>query len=181
MSYSPNSSFLAIGSHDNFIYIYNVPNYTLKCKLTGHSSFIIALDWSCDSSYLHTNCGAYELLFWDVNCGKQLKSGATALRDEVWDTWTAKLGWPVQGIYEGVIDMTHVNTVDRSKAGNLVAVGNDWGNVVLFNYPNCSGAKSRSFKGHSEHVTNVKWNSNDEYLFSAGGYDQTIMQWRVIK
>lgn len=181
MSYSPNSSFLAVGSHDNFIYIYNVPNYTPKCKLMGHSSFIIAVDWSVDSSYLHTNCGAYELLFWDVNSGKQMKSGATALRDEVWDTWTAKLGWPVQGIYEGVIDMTHVNTVDRNKSRDLVAVGNDWGNVVLFNYPNGTGAKSRSFKGHSEHVTNVKWNTNDEYLFSAGGYDQTIMQWRVSK
>lgn len=179
MSYSPNSAFLAIGSHDNFIYVYNMPNYTPKSKLAGHSSFIIALDWSCDSAYLHTNCGAYELLFWDVNSGKQMKSGATALKDEVWDTWTAKLGWHVQGIYEGVVDMTHVNTVDRCKSRDLVAVGNDWGNVVLFNCPNGVGSKGKAFKGHSEHVTNVKWNSNDEYLFSAGGYDQTIMQWKV--
>jgi WD40 repeat protein len=181
MSYSPNSKFLAVGSHDNFIYVYNLPSYTVKCKLTGHSSFIIALDWSVDSNSLHSNCGAYELLFWDVGSGRQNKSGATGLRDEVWHTWTAKLGWPVQGIYEGVIDMTHVNTVDRNKALDLVAVGNDWGNVVLFRFPNCEGAKGKSFKGHSEHVTNVKWNSNDEYLFSAGGYDQTIMQWKVIK
>lgn len=35
-----------------------------------HSSFITHLDWSLDSSFLHTTCGAYELLFWDVFSGK---------------------------------------------------------------------------------------------------------------
>ena len=181
ISYSPDGKMLAVGSHDNMVYLYKVPEYILQHKLQGHSSFIIALDWSVDSAYLHSNCGAYELLFWDANNGKQIKSGATMLRDEVWDTWTAKLGWPVQGIYEGIIDMTHVNTVDRSKNQKFVAVGNDWGNVVIFNYPNGEGAKSKDYKGHSEHVTNVKWNADDEYLISVGGYDQTIMQWKVIK
>ena len=181
MSYSPDSKYLAVGSHDNFIYVYNVPNYNVKCRLAGHSSFIIALDWSVDSNSLHSNCGAYELLFWDVTSGRQNKSGATGLRDEQWATWTAKLGWPVQGIFEGVVDMTHVNTVDMNRQRDLVAVGNDWGNVVVFRFPNGEGAKGKSFKGHSEHVTNVKWNLNDEYLFSAGGYDQTIMQWKVIR
>mmetsp|Transcript_28773 Transcript_28773/g.28464 ORF Transcript_28773/g.28464 Transcript_28773/m.28464 type:complete len:88 (+) Transcript_28773:1647-1910(+) len=87
MAYSPDSSKLAVGSHDNFIYIYNVENnYKLLHKLKGHSSFIIALDWSVDGSALHTNCGAYELLFWDANSGQQVKSGGTAYRDEEWAT-----------------------------------------------------------------------------------------------
>ena len=34
-----------------------------------HSSFITHLDWSLDSNYLHSNCGAYELLFWNINNG----------------------------------------------------------------------------------------------------------------
>ena len=181
MAYSPDGKTLAVGSHDNFIYLYRVPAYTLHYRLQGHSSFIIAVDWSMDSAYLHSNCGAYELLFWNAGNGQQIKSGATMLRDEVWSTWTAKLGWPVGGIFEGVVDMTHVNTVDRAKSGKFVSVGNDWGNVVVFNYPNGEGAKGKGFKGHSEHVTNVKWSLNDEYLISAGGYDQTIMQWRVMK
>ncbi|OMJ72735.1 hypothetical protein SteCoe_28741 [Stentor coeruleus] len=181
MAYSPNGQLLAVGSHDNRIYIYTTAEYRLRKTLTGHSSFIIALDWSCDSNYLHTNCGAYELLFWDVNSGQQLKSGATMLKDEVWHTWTAKIGWHVQGIYEGNVDMTHVNTVDRSNDRELIAVGNDWGNVVLFNNPNGVKTKGKSFRGHSEHVTNVKWNATNEFLMSAGGSDQTIMQWRVVK
>lgn len=76
--------------------------------------------------------------------------------------------------------MTHVNCVDRSKNLKYFAVGNDWGNVVLFNNPNGEGAKGAKYRGHSEHVTNVKWCDNDEYLISTGGYDQTIMQWKIV-
>jgi WD40 repeat protein len=182
MSYSPDGRKLAVGSHDNYIYIYDVNDgYRMKHRLTGHSSFIIALDWSVDGTAIHSNCGAYELLFFDVNSGKQLKDGATRFRDEPWATWTAKLGWHVQGIYRGVIDLTHVNTVDRSRDANFIAVGNDWGLVEIFNNPNGNGAKSRAFKGHSEHVTRVVWGNGDRYLFSGGGYDQSLMQWKVIR
>lgn len=53
--------------------------------------------------------------------------------------------------------MTHVNTVDRAHNMQLVAVGNDWGFVELFNYPNGDKAKSNAFRAHSEHVMNVKF------------------------
>lgn len=86
MHYSPDNSKLAVGSHDNAIYIYDVAQgYKLLHKLTGHSSFITALDWSVDGSALHSVCGAYELLFWDVNTGKQETAGATKFADEHWN------------------------------------------------------------------------------------------------
>jgi hypothetical protein len=60
-----------------------------------HSSYITHVDFSCDGVNLHSTCGAYELLFWDVTQGKQLTGGATGLKDEKWHTWTTTLGWPV--------------------------------------------------------------------------------------
>jgi WD40 repeat protein len=180
--YSPDGKYLAVGSHDNFIYIYDVHRkYTLTHRLRGHSSYILALDWSVDGTSLHTNCGAYELLYWDASTGQQIKDGATRFKDERWAQWTCKLGWPVQGIYGGIVDMTHVNTVHRSNDSRLVAVGNDFGLVELFGNSTGVGAKSRAFKAHSEHVTSVRWSSDDRYLYSAGGYDMTIMQWRVLR
>ena len=181
MAYSPDGAKLAVGSHDNFIYIYLSTSYKLLHKLKGHSSFIIALDWSTDSSSLHSNCGAYELLYWDAQTGEQVPGGASRFRDENWATWTAKFGWPVQGIFEGIVDMTHINAVDRSQNQKFFGVGNDFGDLVLFNNPNGEGAQGKSYKGHSEHITNVKWSSEDEYILTTGGYDQTIMQWHVNK
>ena len=83
MKYSPDESMLAIGSHDNDIYVYKVSgnSYTFHGKLETHKSFITNMDWSRDGKYIQSNCGAYQLLFFDVNNHKQLKSGASQLKD----------------------------------------------------------------------------------------------------
>jgi len=79
LKFDPSGGFLAVGSHDNFIDIYDTvglmeraepPALLATCR--GHSSFIKHLDWSQDGAYLRSNCGAYELLFWD-RCGRALK------------------------------------------------------------------------------------------------------------
>jgi len=46
------------------------------------------MDWSTDGNAIRSNCGAYELLFFDTNSGTQLTSGATQLRDEKWATYS---------------------------------------------------------------------------------------------
>ena len=46
MAFSPDNKRLAIGSHDNTIYICDTKTYKITHKLTGHSSFITAIDWS---------------------------------------------------------------------------------------------------------------------------------------
>lgn len=81
------------------IYLYAVhQKYALHKKCKGHSSYITHIDFSADSHWLQSNCGAYELLFWDVRKGRQQKS-ASAMKDVEWATWTCTLGWPVQGIW----------------------------------------------------------------------------------
>jgi WD40 repeat protein len=48
LKYNPQSNLLAVGSHDNNIYIYKIEeeNYSLKGTLKGHNSFITGVDWS---------------------------------------------------------------------------------------------------------------------------------------
>ncbi len=60
MAYSPDGQFLAVGSHDNNVCVYVVEDsYTLKGTAKAHRSFIVSVDWSEDSSYLRTVCGAH--------------------------------------------------------------------------------------------------------------------------
>lgn len=138
MRYNPNRSMLAVGSHDNFIYIYNSDkNYALYCKLKGHSSYICGLDWSLSNnpSYIRSNDGAYELLFFNVDTRKQDKSGASNTMGTEWATQTCKLGWSVEGIYPEGCDGTHINGVDECKSLNLIATGDDYGLVNIYRNP----------------------------------------------
>jgi len=57
---------LAVGSHDNMIYVYKAEDWSLVGKCHGHHSYITALDWSDDNKWIRSNSGDYELLFWDA-------------------------------------------------------------------------------------------------------------------
>lgn len=66
LKYSPDGSRLAVGSHDNKIYVYDAESYELQGELKGHSSYICSFDWSEDGTYGRSVCGAYDLLFWTM-------------------------------------------------------------------------------------------------------------------
>uniref|UniRef100_A0A1A8PG76 Echinoderm microtubule associated protein like 1 n=1 Tax=Nothobranchius pienaari TaxID=704102 RepID=A0A1A8PG76_9TELE len=184
MSYGPDGSFLAIGSHDNYIYVYavaeNGKKYSRVGKCSGHSSFITHVDWSVDSQYLVSNSGDYEILYWIPSVCKQVVSVETT-RDIDWATYTCTLGFHVFGLWPDGSDGTDVNAACRSSDRNLLATGDDFGKVHLFSYP-CAQfrAPSHVYSGHSSHVTNVSFLFDDSFLVSTGGKDMSVMQWRVV-
>jgi WD40 repeat protein len=140
VKFSSSGSVLAVGSHDNKIYIFDISEnssaitFNLRSTFNKHNSYITHIDFSKNSQFLQSNCGAYELLYCDVSTGKQVTS-ATAMRDVDWESWTCVLGWPVQGIWPKFADGTDINAVDRSRSGLLLATGDDSGKVKLFKYP----------------------------------------------
>ncbi|XP_044021947.1 echinoderm microtubule-associated protein-like 1 isoform X13 [Siniperca chuatsi] len=184
MSYGPDGNFLAIGSHDNYIYIYAVAEngrkYSRVGKCSGHSSFITHLDWSVDSQYLVSNSGDYEILYWIPSVCKQVVSVETT-RDIEWATYTCTLGFQVFGLWPDGSDGTDINAVCRTNDKSLLVTGDDFGKVHLFSYP-CSQfrAPSHVYGGHSSHVTNVTFLYDDSYLVSTGGKDMSVMQWRIV-
>ncbi|XP_072573236.1 echinoderm microtubule-associated protein-like 2 isoform X2 [Paramormyrops kingsleyae] len=184
MRYSPDGSFLAVGSHDNVIYIYSVTegghHYTRFGKCTGHSSFITHLDWSKDGKYIMSNSGDYEILYWDVARGCRLLRNRYDSRDREWASYTCVLGFHVMGVWPEGSDGTDINALCRSHCERMVAVADDFCKVHLFQYP-CPKPKAPShrYEGHGSHVTNVDFTHNDSHLLSMGGKDTTILQWRV--
>nr|XP_045007323.1 echinoderm microtubule-associated protein-like 3 isoform X4 [Jaculus jaculus] len=183
--YSPDGLYLAIGSHDNVIYIYSVSSDGAKSsrfgRCMGHSSFITHLDWSKDGNFIMSNSGDYEILYWDVAGGcKQLRNRYES-RDREWATYTCVLGFHVYGVWPDGSDGTDINSLCRSHNERVVAVADDFCKVHLFQYP-CARAKapSRMYGGHGSHVTSVRFTHDDSYLVSLGGKDASIFQWRVL-
>jgi len=95
MVYSPCAKYFAVGSHDNNVYLCDTKAYKKLAVLKGHSSFITAIDFSLDSKYLRSVCGAYELLFFNVGTKKRDPSGASNTIEQVWADQTCKFGWSV--------------------------------------------------------------------------------------
>lgn len=180
MSYSPDGNYLAVGTHSNTIVVYKTSNYSTKGTLTAHKSSILSLDWSKDSSYIRSNCEAYELLFFNIDSMKQDPSGASNTKGIEWATQSTKIGWSVIGVFPKGTDGSHVNGVCGSNDGKLIASGDDWGLVNIYNNPCREGSQAKSFKGHSEHVVRVRFSADDKKIFSVGGQDKAIMQWRKV-
>uniref|UniRef100_A0A8C7JDD3 EMAP like 3 n=1 Tax=Oncorhynchus kisutch TaxID=8019 RepID=A0A8C7JDD3_ONCKI len=184
MRYSTDGSFLAVGSHDNFIYIYNVTEsgrrYSRYGKCNGHSSFITHLDWSKDGKYIMSNSGDYEILYWDIAGGCKLLRNRYESKDREWASYTCVLGFHVMGVWLEGSDGTDINALCRSHNERMVAVADDFCKVHLFQYP-CPKPKApnHSYEGHGSHVTNVRFTHCDSHVLSMGGKDTCILQWRV--
>lgn len=87
-----------------------------------------------DGQFLMTNSLSYEILFYDLNTGKQV-TRASNFRDEKWATWSCILGFTVMGIFPPAADGSDVNMVARSPDGTVSATADDFGTVKLFKYP----------------------------------------------
>eukprot|EP00058_Branchiostoma_floridae_P022229 XP_002607719.1 hypothetical protein BRAFLDRAFT_82834 [Branchiostoma floridae] len=149
LRFSPDGAILAIGSHDNHIYMYNVENhgksYKKTTRLSGHSSFVTHLDFSTDGRYMQSTSGDYELLYWDVAARSQLQF-KSAMRDVTWNTQTCVFGFHVFGMWQQGADGHDILSCSASGSRALLASADTHGKVNLFRFP-CSTFQIMQKKG----------------------------------
>ena len=80
------------------------------------------------------------------------------------------MSWRTKGIWPPCSDGTDINSVDRSHNNLLIATGDDFSKVKLFRNPAPKDRQAfNAYKGHSSHITSVRFTYNDHYLISTGG------------
>jgi microtubule-associated protein-like 6 len=136
LKFSPfTGKYLAVGSHENFIDIYNVESKKRVGICKGSSSYITHVEWDNDGKLLMTNSGAKELLYFEAPKGARINVNADAAAKINWSTFTSVLGPTCEGIWQPCMDITDINTTCLSKNGRTLATGDDFGLVKLFEYP----------------------------------------------
>lgn len=71
--------------------------------------------------------------------------------------------------------------LSRSPDGRLLCSGDDFGRVRLFHYPVVvEHAPSVAATGHSSHVMNVRFSGDGKRVWSVGGHDSAVFQWRLV-
>ena len=85
ISFSPDGRNLVAACRDYFLYVYDVGSgYRKVAVMKGHSTFVTQLDFSEDSRTLQSNDAAREILYWDIEAGKQVSERAFRANCYTW-------------------------------------------------------------------------------------------------
>ncbi|XP_055018852.1 echinoderm microtubule-associated protein-like 6 [Boleophthalmus pectinirostris] len=168
---------------DNTVDVYDMtagPSLSRLLYCSDIPACILQLDFSADSSYLQVSTGAYKRLVFEALTGKPV-ADQNIIDRITWATWTSILGDEVLGIWPRSADKADVICACVSHAGANIATGDDFGLVKLFDFP-CTDkfAKHKRYLGHSAHVTNIRFSSEDKFVVSTGADDCSVFLWKCL-
>eukprot|EP00606_Chrysophyceae_sp_TOSAG23-5_P001243 GSChrysophyteH2.ASY1.ANO1.529.1 assembled CDS len=180
IKFSPDSKFLAVGSEDSTIYIYNVADYfSKKVTISVHKAPVMQMDFTVDGQYLLSVDVTNRMSFSEVATGMHIPSPVT-LREEKWATWSAPVGWPVQGMWICQPPNVQPSAMQRSWGGILLAGGTTSGRLVVTHNPCPARAGFIGSLGHAGPISQVGWLAGDGNIISIGAKDHCVLQWKCV-
>ncbi|MGP1414934.1 MAG: eIF2A-related protein [Treponema sp.] len=192
IAYSPDGKYIASGSSDGTIKIWEAETGRLLRTLTGHADDIYSVSYSPDGAYLASGSNDKTIRIWEVKTGACIKTltGHTSyvrsvtyspdgayLASGSWDEtvkiWEIATGECIKTLSGHTDD---VGSVAYSPDGAYLASGSDDKTVKLWKV--ATGECVKTFEGHTDEVNSVYYSPDGKYLAS-GSDDKTIKLWEV--
>ena len=190
LSWSPDGSYLATGSYDRTIAVWDTQTSNKVRDLLGHTKGVDAVAWSPDSRTIASASLGPGVRLWDVATGKQraiFEGHTDGVADVVWSPDASRI---VSGSADTTVRLwdavtgkcTHILTghsgpvtsVDWSPDGNWISSTSRDATVRIWDA--YSGKQTLHLTGHNGLAYCARWSPDGQFLASSG--NTTVRLWR---
>lgn len=192
IAFSPNGKFIASGSNDNTVKLWNAQTGHEIRSFEGHSTWVVSLAISPSSKTLASGCSDGTLKLWNAETGTEIlkfighqgwiegvnfhpdgEMLVSCSSDKTIKLWDVKTGLEIKS-FIGHTDW--VNSVAFSPDGKfIVSGGND---KILRLWDILNGKQIRKFEGHTQAIKSIAYSSDGNTIIS-GSEDETLIVWNA--
>lgn len=198
-TYSPNGGWLAVGTEEGWIQLYEAESLELLDTYEGHRASVTSVSFSQDGQWLASGSDDGSVKLWSVapatrglpphtyegharvmsvsfsQNGDWLVSGSSGHSVRLWSVAPATCGLPSH-TYEG--HRARVTSVSFSRDGRWLASASSDESVKLWSLASATYSLAHTYEGHRASVTSVSFSRKGKQLAS-GSDDQSVRLWSV--
>jgi WD40 repeat protein len=176
-SANSNSLYLAVGSADMSLSVYNVrENYKFVSKVKFLNGVPKSIDFTDDGRFIMVSTDSNELRYYEVQKGERITLTTDTQKLKFTDL-TASFGRGLWGVYSNN-DGAEVTCACVNFSKTIVAVGLSNGNIRLYQYPCVTPNPIYSqYLGHTGPVSKILFTDDEAFLLSLGLDDRALIQW----
>jgi ribosome assembly protein 4 len=157
--FSPDGQYLATGSGDTTVRLWDLNTETPQFTCQGHSNWVLCLEWAPDSSIVASGSMDQTVRLWDPKTGQMLGNPLKGHRK-----WVTSIAW----------EPFHINP----KNPRLATASKD-GTVRIWD--TVRRTTIMTFASHTSSVTCVKWGGGNDLAQFPQGIIYTTSQDRTVK